>query len=82
MTWVAWRLQRTEMLITLGILALLAALLIPTGINMADAYHHDGLGSCVALKSVSDLRRARSVTSSPASRGCPTSPTGSRSSPA
>jgi hypothetical protein len=53
MTWVAWRLQRTEMLITLGILALLAALLIPTGINMADAYHHDGLGSCVALKSVS-----------------------------
>ncbi len=53
MTWVAWRLQRTEMLITLGILALLAALLIPTGINMANAYHHDGLGSCLAVKSVS-----------------------------
>lgn len=48
MTWVAWRLQRTETLITLGILALLAALLVPTGIHMADAYHQGGLGSCVA----------------------------------
>jgi hypothetical protein len=52
MTWVAWRLQRTETLITLGIFALLAALLVPTGINMAAAYHHDGLASCVAVKSV------------------------------
>jgi len=34
-TWVSWRLQRTEILIGLGILALLAALLIPTGITMA-----------------------------------------------
>jgi hypothetical protein len=49
MTWVAWRLQRTELLITLGILVLLAALLVPTGINMADAYHHGGLGSCVGV---------------------------------
>jgi len=47
MTWVAWRLQRTELLITLGILALLAALLVPTGINMANAYDHGGLASCV-----------------------------------
>jgi hypothetical protein len=47
MTWVAWRLQRTELLITLGIVALLAALLIPTGIHMANAYHDAGLGSCV-----------------------------------
>jgi hypothetical protein len=53
MTWVAWRLQRTELLITLAILALLAALLVPTGINMAHAYDDGGLGSCVALKSVS-----------------------------
>jgi ABC-type transport system involved in multi-copper enzyme maturation permease subunit len=52
-TWVAWRLQRTETLITLGILALLAALLVPTGINMAHAYHQAGLGSCNAVKSVS-----------------------------
>jgi hypothetical protein len=46
-TWVAWRLQRTETLIALAILALLAALLVPTGISMANAYHHDGLGSCL-----------------------------------
>jgi ABC-2 family transporter protein len=48
MTWVAWRLQRTETFITLAILGLLAALLVPTGINMAAAYHHDGLAACTA----------------------------------
>jgi hypothetical protein len=46
-TWVSWRLQRTETLIVLGIFALLAALLIPTGIQMANAYHHDGLATCI-----------------------------------
>ena len=51
MTWAAWRLQRTETLIALGILALLAALLIPTGISMANAYHHEGLGSCLLAPS-------------------------------
>jgi hypothetical protein len=49
MTWVSWRLQRTETMIALAILALLAALLIPTGITMANAYHQDGLSSCLAL---------------------------------
>ena len=49
MMWVGWRLQRTETLIALGILALLAALLVPTGISMANAYHRDGLGSCLAV---------------------------------
>jgi len=49
MTWVALRLQRTETLITAAILALIAALLIPTGISMADAYSHDGLSACLAL---------------------------------
>lgn len=49
MTWVSWRLQRTETVIVLGMLVLLAALLIPTGITMADAYRHDGLSSCLAL---------------------------------
>jgi hypothetical protein len=48
-TWVSWRLQRTETVIALAILGLLAALLIPTGISMANAYHQDGLGSCLAL---------------------------------
>jgi hypothetical protein len=45
-TWVGWRLQRTEAAIVIGILALLAALLIPTGIQMANAYHSDGLSAC------------------------------------
>lgn len=48
MTWVSWRLQRTETLIALGILALLAAFLVPTGIQMANAYHHDGLAACLS----------------------------------
>jgi hypothetical protein len=47
MTWVAWRQQRTETLIAAAILAALAALLIPTGIQMASAYHHDGLAACL-----------------------------------
>ena len=49
MTWAAWRLQRTETLITFGILALLAALLVPTGISMANAYHQDGLAACLSI---------------------------------
>jgi hypothetical protein len=48
-TWVSWRLQRTETLIALGILALLAAFLVPTGIQMANAYHHDGLAACLPI---------------------------------
>jgi ABC-type transport system involved in multi-copper enzyme maturation permease subunit len=47
-TWVSWRLQRTETLIAVGILALLAAFLIPTGLQMANAYHHDGLAACLS----------------------------------
>jgi ABC-type transport system involved in multi-copper enzyme maturation permease subunit len=49
MTWVGWRLQRTETLIVVGILALLAALLVPTGIQMANAYHRDGLSACLSI---------------------------------
>ncbi len=49
MTWVSWRLQRTETLIAVGIVALLAALLIPTGIQMANAYHQDGLAACLSI---------------------------------
>jgi hypothetical protein len=47
MFWASWRLQRTETLIAAGILALIAALLVPTGLNMASAYHHDGLSACL-----------------------------------
>ena len=49
MTWVSWRLQRTETLIAVGILALLATLLVPTGIQMANAYHQDGLAACLSI---------------------------------
>jgi hypothetical protein len=49
MTWVSWRLQRTETLVVVGILVLLAALLIPTGIQMANAYHQDGLAACLSI---------------------------------
>jgi hypothetical protein len=53
MIWVGWRQQRTETVIAAGILALLAALLIPTGITMISAYNHDGLAAC-ALSGASD----------------------------
>jgi hypothetical protein len=46
-TWVSWRLQRTETLIALGVLGVVAALLVPTGIQMANAYHQDGLAACL-----------------------------------
>jgi ABC-type transport system involved in multi-copper enzyme maturation permease subunit len=48
-TWVSWRLQRTETLVVVGILALLAAFLVPTGIQMADAYRQDGLAGCLSV---------------------------------
>jgi hypothetical protein len=48
-TWVSWRLQRTETLVAVGILALLAVFLVPTGIQMANAYHHDGLAACLSI---------------------------------
>jgi hypothetical protein len=47
--WLSWRLQRTETIVAFAILALLAALLIPTGLNMANAYHQDGLASCLSI---------------------------------
>jgi hypothetical protein len=45
--WVAWRQQRTEALIAASVIALLALLLVPTGIHMASAYDHDGLSACL-----------------------------------
>jgi hypothetical protein len=48
MIWVGWRQQRTEAAISVAILALLAAVLVPTGLQMASAYHHDGLSACGA----------------------------------
>jgi hypothetical protein len=47
-TWVAWRQQRAETLIAVGILVAVGLLLVPTGLEMASAYQHDGIGSCLA----------------------------------
>ena len=51
MIWVGWREQRTETLIAVAILALIALLLAPTGIEMARAYHHDGIAACLGPQS-------------------------------
>jgi hypothetical protein len=58
MTWVSWRLQRTETLIAAGILVLIAVLLVPTGIEMANAYHRDGLSACLAQTSSNGCEQA------------------------
>lgn len=47
MIWVSWRQQRTETIIGAAILVALAALLIPSGLNMASAYHDANLGHCL-----------------------------------
>lgn len=47
MIWVAWRRQRTELLITLSVLALLGAVLVPTGLSIAHAYDNDGIRACL-----------------------------------
>jgi hypothetical protein len=49
--WVGLRQQRTETLVALGILIALVALLVPTGLQMATAYHHDNLSSCLGTTS-------------------------------
>jgi hypothetical protein len=46
-TWVSWRLQRTETLVAFGIVALLAALLVPTGLHIASAYDQDRVADCI-----------------------------------
>jgi hypothetical protein len=48
MTWVAWRQQRTEVAIAAAILVVAAALLLPTGLQMISAYHHDAISGCLA----------------------------------
>ena len=68
MIWVAWRQQRTETLIAAAILALLAALLIPTGHLDVSAYHNDGLASCLARRQGRQLLDADSASSTRSSR--------------
>jgi hypothetical protein len=52
MTWVSWRLQRTETLIVVAMFALISALLIPTGLSMASAYHHEGISACLSASNI------------------------------
>jgi hypothetical protein len=47
MTWVAWRQQRTETLIAAAMLVVIAGLLVPSGLQMISAYHHDGVAACL-----------------------------------
>jgi hypothetical protein len=51
MTWLAWRQQRMEALLIALAIALLAALLIPTGIHMADVYERDNVAACITSES-------------------------------
>jgi hypothetical protein len=47
MLWVGWRQQRTETVVAAALLAVLAALLIPTGLHLAAAYDSGHLASCI-----------------------------------
>jgi hypothetical protein len=51
MIWVGWRQQRTETAIAAAILLLLVAVLVPTGLQMASVYDHDGLSACTTAAS-------------------------------
>jgi hypothetical protein len=61
-SWVGWRLQRTETLIAAAVLAAIAALLVPTGIEIASQYSRDGLSSCLA-QNTSSLSCASAIDS-------------------
>jgi hypothetical protein len=63
MTWVAWRLQRTEMLIAAALLGALALLLVPTGIQIASAFHDGHLAQCLRSSSFSCSEATRSFES-------------------
>ena len=48
MIWVGWRQQRTETLIAAGVLLLIAAFLVPSGLDMAHAYDREGIAACLS----------------------------------
>ena len=47
MIWLTWRQQRTETLIALVMLVLVAALIVPTGLQMASVYDSQGIAACL-----------------------------------
>ena len=54
MIWLGWRQQRTETVIAAALLALVAAILIPAGIEMAHAFTRDGLAHCIGTNASPD----------------------------
>jgi hypothetical protein len=50
MIWLSLRTQRTEMLIAAALVALLTVALVPSGLEMAAAYHHNGLAACIGAQ--------------------------------
>jgi hypothetical protein len=46
--WLGWRQQRVETLIAALLLALVVALLLPTGLHIASVYEGDGIAACLA----------------------------------
>lgn len=46
MIWLSWRLQRSETILAVAGLLLLAAIFVPAGLNLASAYTHYGVASC------------------------------------
>jgi hypothetical protein len=46
--WLGLRLQRSEVAIIAGLLALVGALLVPTGLHMASVYDHTGVAACLS----------------------------------
>jgi hypothetical protein len=47
MLWVGWRQQRTETVVAAALLAVLAIVLVPTGLHIAAAYDDGNLAGCV-----------------------------------
>ncbi len=48
MTWLAWRQQRTEVLIAAAFLGVLLLIFIPTGLQMASQFKDDGIAACLS----------------------------------
>jgi hypothetical protein len=48
MIWLSWRLQRSETILAVAGLLLLAAIFVPAGLNLASAYTHYGVAACAA----------------------------------
>jgi hypothetical protein len=57
MTWVAWRQFRTQALVTLGLLAGFAALVLATGLHLRDVYNSVGGRSCTDCTALTNYER-------------------------